>query len=124
MCAALAEAVHPVRTMRPRITGGIDRAILIGRDLCPIAAKGIQAAYAGDLRNFPDLVNCVRLGSPARMTNHTFLYRCPNTGHKVQGVALRKPEDSGTYETVTCAACNRMHLVNPTTGHVAGVSRP
>jgi hypothetical protein len=58
------------------------------------------------------------------MATYAFLYRCPTTGHKVQGVVPHAPEDTRTYETVTCAVCSRVHLVNPTSGHVAGVSSP
>jgi len=56
------------------------------------------------------------------MTNYTFLYRCPITGHKVQGIVGDKPtpDDAGIYETVTCTACARVHLINPSNGHVAG----
>ncbi len=56
------------------------------------------------------------------MAIYAFLYRCPITGHKVQGTTPSAPDDAATYETVTCALCNRVHLINPTTGHVAGVS--
>ena len=55
------------------------------------------------------------------MSTFAFLYRCPITGHKVQGlVHAPAPSDSSTYETVTCTACNRVHLVNAASGHVAG----
>jgi hypothetical protein len=49
----------------------------------------------------------------------TFLYNCPNTGFKVQGfVAEEVSNDPGTYESVTCLACRRVHLVSPATGKV------
>jgi hypothetical protein len=52
---------------------------------------------------------------------YTFLFRCPTTGHKVQGIVRAPvPDDTSTYETMTCMACSRVHLVNPTSGHVAG----
>jgi len=52
----------------------------------------------------------------------TFLYSCPNTGQKVQGfVAEDVSDDPDTYETVTCLACRRVHLVSPATGKVLGV---
>jgi len=52
-----------------------------------------------------------------------FLYRCPATGIKVQGWVAdgqmdETPDDS--YISVTCLACRRAHLVNPSTGHIAG----
>ena len=53
------------------------------------------------------------------MGTYPFLYRCPITGHKVQGLA-HAPTPDGSYEAVTCTACNRVHLVNPNSGHVAG----
>jgi hypothetical protein len=50
----------------------------------------------------------------------TLIYRCPATGHNVQGWVADDPtaSDPGVYETVTCIACTRVHLVNPTTGKV------
>jgi hypothetical protein len=50
---------------------------------------------------------------------YPFLYRCPITGHKVQGLA-QAPTPDHSYEAVTCTACNRVHLVNPNSRHVAG----
>ena len=53
----------------------------------------------------------------------TFLYRCPTTGRNVQGwVAEEVNSDNGdnVYETLVCLACNRYHLVNPSTGKVLG----
>jgi hypothetical protein len=52
-----------------------------------------------------------------------FVYRCPAMGLNVQGFAgdnqASAPNDD-VYEAMTCTACRRIHLVNPTTGHVAG----
>jgi hypothetical protein len=52
----------------------------------------------------------------------TFLYRCPNTGMNVQGWVADDPaaQKDSRYETITCVACQRVHLVNPKTGKVAG----
>jgi hypothetical protein len=49
-----------------------------------------------------------------------FLYRCPKTGLKVQGWLADDPsgDDDGVYETVTCLACTRVHLINRSTGKV------
>ncbi len=60
-----------------------------------------------------------------RMANFAFVYSCPTTGYNVQGF-VRAPaaDDIGTYETVSCTACNRVHLVNPLTRHVAGTNLP
>jgi hypothetical protein len=51
-----------------------------------------------------------------------FLYRCPNTGLNVQGwfADNASEEDEDTYETVTCLACTRAHLINRSTGKVLG----
>jgi hypothetical protein len=51
-----------------------------------------------------------------------FLYRCPNTGHQVQGWIADDPTDRGddAYDAMTCAACGRLHLVNPKTGRILG----
>lgn len=52
----------------------------------------------------------------------TFLYRCPTTGLRVQGWISDDPteQDDDSFETVTCPACGRTHLVNPKTGKVLG----
>ena len=50
-----------------------------------------------------------------------FLYRCPNTGFRVQGYAPEQTsDDDNIYESVTCLACQRVHLVNAATGRVMG----
>ena len=50
-----------------------------------------------------------------------FLYRCPNTGHRIQGyVAEELQDDADTYELITCPVCGQVHLVNPATGKVLG----
>ena len=49
----------------------------------------------------------------------TFFYRCPTTGQRVQGFTAE--EDLGdTYQSISCPACRRLHVVNPTTGKVRG----
>jgi len=58
-----------------------------------------------------------------QMDTYTFLYRCPTTGHKVQGLVrgnARSTDETATYESVTCLACNDVHLVNPGSGRVLG----
>ena len=49
-----------------------------------------------------------------------FVYRCPNTGQKVQGWTDDPPvaDDPEAYQSVTCIACSRLHWVNPRTGRV------
>jgi hypothetical protein len=49
------------------------------------------------------------------------LFRCPNTGYRVQGfVAENTSEDSGHYEVITCLTCRQVHLVNPASGKFLG----
>lgn len=52
----------------------------------------------------------------------TFLYRCPNTGLRVQGLVADDPTERSdeSYQAITCLACSRIHLVNPATGKVLG----
>jgi hypothetical protein len=50
-----------------------------------------------------------------------FLYRCPNVGLQVQDWAAEDVSQNGdTYQAVTCGACAKVHLVNPSTGKVLG----
>ena len=50
-----------------------------------------------------------------------FLYRCPNTGYRVQGFVVEGVSDEpDDYRAITYLACQRIHLVNPTTGKVLG----
>jgi hypothetical protein len=50
-----------------------------------------------------------------------FLFRCPNTGYRVQGfIAEDAGEESESYQAITCLACQQAHLVNPATGKVLG----
>jgi len=48
-----------------------------------------------------------------------FVYRCPTTGHQVQGFSADDvSEDTHTYERVFCIMCKRVHVVNPASGAV------
>jgi hypothetical protein len=53
----------------------------------------------------------------------TFIFRCPNTGFKVQGWVADDPTEGETddYEAMPCTICTRTHLVNPKTGKVLGI---
>jgi hypothetical protein len=67
-----------------------------------------------------DLAQSEPLPFRVQMRMPPFLYRCPATGFRVQGfIAEELPAD--TYEAVACTACQRVHIVNPTTGKVLGV---
>ena len=47
-----------------------------------------------------------------------FIYRCPRTGQQVQGWAADHLADGEIYESVSCIACGRIHLVSPKSGKV------
>jgi hypothetical protein len=49
-------------------------------------------------------------------------FRCPAIGLNVQGWLADDPSGSEgeVYETVTCLACSRLHLINRMTGRVLG----
>lgn len=68
------------------------------------------------------ILNVDRFNSASLLVMVPFLYQCPSTGLKVQGWTADDPADgeNETYETVTCLACTRVHLVNPKTGKVLG----
>ena len=49
-----------------------------------------------------------------------FLYRCPNTGYKIQAFIAEDVSDhSEDYRALTCLACQQVHYVSPT-GKVLG----
>jgi len=52
----------------------------------------------------------------------TFLYRCPNTGFRVQGYSAEQTSsDQDIFEPVTCLICKAVHLVNLTSGEVLSI---
>jgi hypothetical protein len=54
------------------------------------------------------------------MAMAAFLFRCPATGLNVQGWSAEDPTRANNegYESVSCLACRRIHLINPKTGEV------
>ena len=50
------------------------------------------------------------------------IFRCTRTGMNVQieMPEMAPTEHTDSYETVTCPACTRIHLVNKTTGRMLG----
>jgi hypothetical protein len=50
------------------------------------------------------------------------IYRCPTRGLNVQGWFADEPpaNETDSYETVKCLACNQMQLVNRATGKTIG----
>jgi hypothetical protein len=54
-----------------------------------------------------------------------FIFRCPNTGFRMQGFAPDDDESEradDVFVGVTCLACGQVHFVNPKTGKTAGES--
>jgi len=55
------------------------------------------------------------------------LYRCPRTGMHAQAwfeIDDDQYESAGlSVETVVCTACGQLHLVDPKTGRVIGISQ-
>jgi hypothetical protein len=49
-----------------------------------------------------------------------FLFTCPNTAMNVHGWSAEEVPAFDYYEAVECAACKRVHFVNPRTGEVVG----
>jgi hypothetical protein len=52
-----------------------------------------------------------------------FLFRCPITGQMVQAVHPddeTESEAEDAFVALECLACSHVHLVNPSTGKVAG----
>jgi hypothetical protein len=62
-----------------------------------------------------------RLSLPSK-SMPAFIYRCPNTGYRIQGFVADNGTKRGanTFEAIECVLCKRVHLVNPETGDVAG----
>ena len=55
----------------------------------------------------------------------TVFYRCPATGLTLDqwvGDVPRDDKATAFYEAITCRACNRIHLVNLSTGKVLAAS--
>lgn len=53
------------------------------------------------------------------------LFRCPTTRLTIDewvGDVPRKDQATAFYEAITCRACNRIHLVNLSTGKVLAAS--
>jgi hypothetical protein len=54
-----------------------------------------------------------------------FIYRCPNTGLRIQGWVADEVDsrtNDETYQSVTCLACRQTHLVNPSSGKVVSAN--
>jgi hypothetical protein len=56
----------------------------------------------------------------------TLLFRCPITGHNVQGWIPEDTRADPPYQvfiSLRCSACGQMHAVNPATAEVLGTGR-
>ena len=56
----------------------------------------------------------------------TLLFRCPITGHTVQGwiaEEIRTDPPQQVFVSLRCSACGQAHLVNPATAEVLGTGR-
>lgn len=52
------------------------------------------------------------------------IFKCPRTGLNVQHWLEEQPEeDDGSYETVACKACNRLHFINRSSGKLLGEAK-
>jgi hypothetical protein len=91
-----------------------------------LATIGGTRTRIGGRQSWPSLTTRLRSRPPcpsslgySRMP--LFMYRCPNSGYRVQGfVAEDTSEDDHVYEPVTCPVCHQIHHVNPHTGVVLG----
>ncbi len=50
----------------------------------------------------------------------SFLFRCPQTRLLTQAWADDEDGENDDYVMIVCDACNRTHLVKPSTGKVLG----
>jgi hypothetical protein len=64
---------------------------------------------------------CARLQLAQKKEMGKLIFRCTRTAMNVQvDVADAAPTYPDSYESVTCPACTRIHLVNKTTGRILG----
>jgi len=72
-----------------------------------------------------DIAQGKRLDTTQRYSMPPFIYRCPNTGFRVQGLPPDDDEPEGADDVfvgVTCLACGGLHFVSPKTGKMVGES--
>jgi hypothetical protein len=56
----------------------------------------------------------------------TLIFRCPVTGHNVQGWIpddMQPDPQQQVFVSLSCSACGRTHAVNPATAEVLGTGR-
>ncbi len=60
----------------------------------------------------------------ARKTWRPIIFSCPDTGDRVQGLLPDVPEPrADDLHTITCAACDGVHFIDPRTGAMIGAER-
>jgi hypothetical protein len=85
------------------------------------ARRCATAAPTRSIRTL-DVPQCAGCDRGHAETMASFLFRCPNTGYRVQGWVADDGSENGqeTYEPVSCLACRQLHLVDPRNGRVLG----
>jgi len=86
----------------------------------PLAIRFLHPGYSEPVRSGTD--------APVPPYSHMpgFIFRCPNTGVRVQAFAAEPATDSestvdeNAREAVHCVMCQQVHYVNPVTGTVLG----
>ncbi len=71
-------------------------------------------------RRILDLAQCRTVPIVVIDTGWLLLFIAANTRLRVHGFVADDATDSDAFESVTCTACTRVHLVNPATGKVLG----
>jgi hypothetical protein len=57
------------------------------------------------------------------MARH-ILFKCPNTGMNVQHLLVDSPDDAeGSYMSVVCQACTKLHFINKSSGKLLGEAK-
>jgi hypothetical protein len=105
------------RTSKSRVPSSVHPGVLIsaGR-LAPQC--GPRQKKSGDLRQ----INAQGCTTASTLKMVRLIFRCTQTGMNVQiEMPVLAPTDHpDSYESVTCPACTRIHLVNKTTGKMLG----
>ena len=97
------------------------------RPMSALPPKADIGTQSGNVRFVPKADSCTATKRPLFDQDGmvTVLYRCPNTGFRVQGYpAEDESVDHDGHVPVTCLVCKLMHFVNPKTGEVLAQTRP
>lgn len=82
-------------------------------------SKGARVAFSSSTSSWVALANA-NSAPDRRAAMPPFTYRCPSTGHDVQGFTAEEISENDTddYLTTLCIKCQQVHLVIPATGEV------